>query len=97
VADHPGRVTTLPPDVHETLTQLFASAGDAVADGDFETARQSVETAAVVTENKVPPGETKERLQHGVRELEPLLSDEPVVASEYLRLLREAVESCEVS
>jgi hypothetical protein len=91
------RVTTLPPDVHQTLTQLLDSAGDAVERGEFQTARESVETAAVVTENKVPPSETKERLQHGYRELEPLLADEPVVAREYLRLLRETVEHCEVA
>jgi hypothetical protein len=97
VDDYPGRVTTLPPDVYQTLTQLLDSAGDAVNRGEFETARESVETAAVVTENKVPPGETKARLQHGYRELRPLLADEPVVASEYLRLLHETVESCEIS
>lgn len=90
-------MTTLPPDVYQTLTQLLDSAGDAVDRGEFETARESVETAAVVTETKVPPGETRARLQHGFRELEPLLADEPVVASEYLRLLRETVESCEIS
>ena len=92
----PRRVTTLPPDVHQTLTQLLDSAGDAVDRGEFQTARESVETAAVVTANKVPPGETKKRLEHGFRELEPLLADEPVVAREYLRLVRETVEECEV-
>lgn len=97
MADHPGKVTTLPPDVHQTLTQLLDSARDAVDRGEFETARRSVQTAAVVTENKVPPGETKDRLQHGYRELEPLLADEPVVAAEYLRLVYETVEECEVA
>jgi hypothetical protein len=90
-------VTTLPPDVHRTLTQLLDSAGDALDRGEFQTARESVETAAVVTENKVPPGETKDRLQHGYRELESLLAGEPVVAGEYLRLMRETVEDCEVA
>jgi hypothetical protein len=90
-------VTTLPPDVYQTLTQLLESAGDAVEGGEFGTARESVETAAVVTENKVPAGETRARLQHGFRELESLLADEPVVAGEYLRLMRETVEDCEVS
>ncbi|MFC5365998.1 hypothetical protein [Salinirubrum litoreum] len=89
-------MTTLPPDVHQTLTQLLDSAGEALERGEFETARESVETAAAVTENKVPPGETKARLQHGYRELEPLLADEPVVAGEYLRLLSETVENCPV-
>jgi hypothetical protein len=90
-------VTTLPPDVHQTLTQLLDNAGEALERGEFETARRTVETAAVVTENKVPAGETKARLQHGYRELEPLLADEPVVAGEYLRLMRKTVETCEVS
>jgi hypothetical protein len=90
------QVTTLPPDVHQTLTQLLAGAERAVRSGEFETARESVETAAAVTRNKVPPGETKARLQHGLAELKPLLTDEPVVAGEYLRVLHETVEDCEV-
>jgi hypothetical protein len=90
-------VTSLPPDVHATLAQLLERAAEAARTGDTETARETAATAATVTENKVPPGDLRDRLQHGLAEVEPLVADEPLVAAEYLRLLAETVEETEVS
>ncbi|KAB1195991.1 MULTISPECIES: hypothetical protein [Haloferax] len=82
----------LPVSVRDSLTAAFDDARDAVRRGDTETALERLASASRTVEHKVPPGPVFERLQHGIDAAERTAADEPVVASEYLRLLAELLE-----
>jgi len=81
----------LPPDVYAVLNQLLAEAGEAIEAGEHDTARSAVDSAATVTENKVPPGLQRERLAHCCDTVTELLDSEDAesatVAREYLRAM----------
>lgn len=82
----------LPADVTSVLTQLFAEAQRALADGDRETARSAVASAATVTEHKVPAGALADRLQHGCERVQSLLDGgQPCAATEYLAAMERRV------
>jgi len=84
-----GAVTAdLPPDVGDTLAQLFEEGQVAIDEGEYETARQTVSTAETVATNKLPAGSLRERLLHGcarvTRLLDPAEEVEAEAAAEYL-------------
>jgi len=82
----------LPARVRESLADSFDDARAAVRVGDAETALDHVEEASRVLGHKVPPSPLKEKLKHGVAAVERTAADEPLVASEYLRLMSQLVQ-----
>ncbi|WP_148414323.1 hypothetical protein [Haloferax sp. KTX1] len=81
----------LPARVRESLAASFDDARAAVRAGDAEVALEHVEAASRVLGHKVPPSPLKETLRHGVAAVERTAADEPLVASEYLRLMSQLV------
>ena len=82
----------LPPDVFAVLDQLLEEAGVAVSAGEYDTARSAVDSAATVTENKVPPGLQREILEHCCATVTDLLAADEIedeLIREYLRATRE--------
>lgn len=77
----------LPVGVRDALISAFEDARDAVRNGDTETTLHCLAVASRVLKHKVPPGPVAERLDHGIDAVERTAADEPVVASEYLRVL----------
>jgi hypothetical protein len=87
----------LPERVRDSLSAVLTEARDAVRAGDAETARECTETAADIIRHKVPPGQFQSHLEHGLAAVERTAADEPLVASEYLRLLTQSLEPKENS
>ena len=85
----------LPESVRDTLRSTFDDARDAMRSGDTETTRHCMAIASRVVKYEVPPGEVAERLEHGIEAVERTAADEPVVAAEYLRLLREMFDEAD--
>ncbi len=81
----------LPARVRESLAASFDDARAAVRAGDAEVALEHVEAASRVLGHKVPPSPLKEKLRHGVAAVERTAAAEPLVASEYLRLMSRLV------
>jgi len=82
----------LPPDVYAVLDQLLGEAADAIADGEYDTARSAIDSVATVTENKVPAGPPRARLEHCCETVTGLLAEgeeDDAVAREYLRAMGE--------
>lgn len=81
----------LPSDVQSVLTQLFDGTETAIRAGEFNTARQTVETAATVSRNKLPDGELRGQLLHGCAEVTAVLDAtggvESDIAAEYVRAM----------
>lgn len=86
----------IPSDVDAVLRQLFEEGETAVLAGEFETARQTVETAETVCRNKLPAGTLRARLIHGCgrvqASLEPAEDINPDTAAEYLRAMGRRLE-----
>lgn len=82
----------LPPDVRETLGQLFAAADEAVRERRTADGLSAVESARTVATNKVPDEELRARLRHGCDRVAELAAAEPLVAAEYCRAMRDRVE-----
>lgn len=78
----------LPPDVRDTLAQLFEEGQVAIDEGEYETALETVSTAETVATNKLPAGPLREQLLHGcasaTRLLDPAEEVEADAAAEYL-------------
>ncbi|KAB1188175.1 MULTISPECIES: hypothetical protein [Haloferax] len=85
----------LPVSVRDALVESFDEARDAVRRGDTETALERIDTAAGIVRHKVPPGLVRERLEHGVAAVERTAADEPVVASEYLHVMKRMLTGSE--
>jgi hypothetical protein len=82
---------TLPVDVADTLAQLLGEAADAARAREDERVETVLGTVATVVENKVPDPELAARLEHGCGAVEEALGDEPLVAAEYCRAMRDLV------
>lgn len=82
----------LPSDVRATLAQLFAEAAEAIAERRTTEGLSAVGTARTVATNKVPDEALRGRLRHGCARVEELAADEPLVAAEYCRKMRDLVE-----
>jgi hypothetical protein len=79
----------LPTDVRDTLRQLLAEAAAAARERDPGTAVDLLDTAERVAENKLPAGDLRARLLFGVERTRLLAADEPLVAAEYCRAMRD--------
>ncbi|AFK20518.1 hypothetical protein E6P09_12540 [Haloferax mediterranei ATCC 33500] len=82
----------LPVRVRDALTAAFGDAREAIRSGDTETARECTEKASRILQHKVPPSPLKEQLKHGLAAVERTVADEPLVASEYLRLMKQLLD-----
>ncbi|WP_416841120.1 hypothetical protein [Haloferax sp. DFSO52] len=83
----------IPESVRDELISAFDGARDAVRSGDTAAARDCLATASRLLDNDVPPGPVAEQLRHGIDAAERTAADEPVVASEYLRLVRRLLDT----
>jgi len=85
----------LPSDVETVLSQLLEETETALRTDEFETARQTVQTAATVSRNKLPESELRGQLLHGCGEvvdaLEPADGVKDDVAAEYVRAMIQRV------
>ena len=90
-------MTTLPADVHSSLSQLLSNATADARDGDADAVAGLVESIESVTINKVPDGALRERLLHGCAEVDGLVESDPEVAAEYLRSMGRLVDQAEPS
>ncbi|MFC6757914.1 MULTISPECIES: hypothetical protein [Haloarcula] len=55
----------LPSDVHAVLTQLLDETEAAIQAEEFDTVRQTIETATTVSQNKLPESDRRAQLLHG--------------------------------
>jgi phytoene dehydrogenase-like protein len=87
----------VPSDVHAVLTQLFAEGESAALSGEYETARQTVETAETVCRNKLSEGDLRARLLHGCGRVRAALDSADDIdadaAAAYLRAMDRRLES----
>jgi len=72
----------LPGDVRSVLTQLFAEGQEALAEGDPETARETVSSAEEVATNKLPEGDLRGQVLHGCGRVRRLLDADVVAGDE---------------
>jgi hypothetical protein len=73
----------LPPDVRDTLRQLFDETQESVHDQP-EAAYEQLDSARRVTETKVPETELRDRLLHGCAAATDALDEnDPALAAEY--------------
>jgi len=76
-------VTEDPPaDVLAVLAQLFAEGQEALAEGDVDTARETVTSAETVATNKLPEGDLRGQLLHGCGQARELLDPETGAGSD---------------
>lgn len=64
-----------PADVVTVLGQLLAATRTALADGDPETASETLASAETVATNKLPEGERRATLLHGCDRIRDLLEE----------------------
>jgi hypothetical protein len=81
----------LPVDVRDTLAQLLGEAADAARARDDDRVEAVLGTVGTVAEQKVPDPELSAQLRHGCAAVERTLGDEPLVAAEYCRAMRDMV------
>jgi len=83
----------VPSDVHAVLTQLFEETETAIRAEEYETARQTIETATTVSRNKLPESDLRAQLLHGCAEVTAEIGAEDgvkyAVAVEYVRAMVE--------
>jgi hypothetical protein len=89
VRDEHGDVSDDPPtDVVTVLGQLLSATRTAIAEGDSETAGETITSAQTVATNKLPEGERRAALLHGCDRVRALLeagtSDDRDAAAEYI-------------
>ena len=71
----------VPHDVRAALTQLLEEARGAASAGDAETAAALLETAGTVADNKLPPGERRDRIRRGCETARGALPDGDLAAA----------------
>ena len=90
----------VPSDVRAVLSQLFDETETAILAGEFDTARQTVETATTVSQNKLPEGELRAQLLHGCNEVTAAIAPEDGVESdvavEYVRAMARRLPGSEL-
>ena len=67
----------LPSDVVAVITQLCAKTRQALADGDCETARATVDTIDRIATNKLPEGDHRQTVRHACARITDLLGEDP--------------------
>jgi len=90
----------VPSDVRAVLSQLFEETETAILAGEFDTARQTVETATTVSRNKLPEGELRGQLLHGCSEVTSAIASEDgvesAIAVEYVRAMARRLPGSEL-
>lgn len=81
----------IPPDAQESLTRLLAEARSSARDRETEAVRDSLDAVRRLVEGEAVDGPSADRLLYGCDRVETLVADEPLVAAEYLRAMRERV------
>ena len=71
----------LPSDVVAVITQLCEKTQQALADGDDDTARATVDTMDRVATNKLPEGQQRQTVRHACERITALLDDDPDIAA----------------
>ena len=71
----------VPHDVRAALGQLLDRAERAAEAGDGETAAALLDTAGAVAENKLPPGDRRDRVRHGCAAAREALPDGELAAA----------------
>ena len=71
----------VPHDVRAALSQLLERARDAANAGDTEAAAALLDTAGTVAENKLPPGERRDRIRRGCETAHRALPDDDLAAA----------------
>lgn len=84
-------MTSLPADVRETLRDLLATAREQLREGETDAAKETVRRIAGVASEDVPGEELSAQLRHGCEAVEYHAAEDPTVAVEYLRSMRERV------
>jgi hypothetical protein len=85
----------LPPDVRDTLCQLFEETRDRAHD-DPATAYEQLDSARRVTETKVPETDLREQLLHGCSAATDALDEnEPALVAEYAAAMARRVDGGE--
>lgn len=59
----------VPSDVQAVLSQLLEETETAIRAEEFDTARQTIQTATTVSQNKLSEGDLREQLLHGCGEV----------------------------
>jgi len=86
---------TVPPDVRETLCQLFDETRERANDQP-ETAYEQLDSARRVSETKVPASELREQLLHGCAAATDALDEnDPALAAEYAAAMARRVREAE--
>jgi hypothetical protein len=67
----------LPSDVVAVITQLSTATLTALAEGDADTARATVDTMARVATNKLPAGDQRRTVRHACDRIAALLTEDP--------------------
>jgi len=85
-------VTELSEDTRDRLVGCLSSAADRARERDAAAVEELLGTVRTVTENEVPAGGLRDRLDHGRTTAARLVADEPLVAAEYLDAMCRLVE-----
>lgn len=81
----------IPGDVREQLLDEVDQAREQIRDGDADAASATVRRIAGIASEEIPDDDLAEQLLHGCEEVEYHVADDPQVAVEYLRVMRERV------
>lgn len=81
----------LPPEAANSLHGLLDEAETLARDGERDAVLALLDDVRQVVGN-LPSGETSERLRHGCVAVERTAGDEPLVAGEYIRSMRDVVD-----
>ncbi|MFB6234962.1 MAG: hypothetical protein ABEH81_06920 [Halopenitus sp.] len=81
----------IPGDVREQLLDELDRAREQIRDGDADAASATVRRIAGVASEEIAADDLAERLLHGCEEVEYHAADDPQVAVEYLRAMRDRV------
>lgn len=82
-------MSDLPANTRSTLAQIFAEAREHARKREVNAVEDLLADARTRIMGEIPPGPRRERLLFGCDRAEQLAGDEPLVAAEYLRALRE--------
>jgi hypothetical protein len=75
-----------------TLVQTFEQARDRARHREVEAVERLLADARVIIYEEIPAGPHRQRLLFGCDRAEELVADEPLVAAEYLRALRDQAD-----
>lgn len=81
----------LPANTPPPLEAVLAEARERAREREVDAVEELLAEARVLIREQLPPGPRRERLLFGCDRAQALAADEPLVAAEYLRSLRDRV------